>query len=1290
MMRKKIVELGGKVEDNVKNSFISLCTHIVVKEFNLTEKVLGGLASGKWILQPDFILDSHRQGKWLEESQYEIKEFVECRRKRNASHFSIYSGWKVYVKMENNTLTKSFQRVTAAGGAEIISLTEISQSDFIITERKIAASIRETAGPSIPIVSVSYIKDTIVRGVSPSDLTPYLLDACGNAQLTRKIDLTRSQIRNKDIQSKKLPSEMQNTYKKNVFAITYQQPKLDQYVRTESPGRLPQACSPVRRTPSSSRKRRYQFCQVTPEKQQLSIFKYCVKKGADGEQSSTKNSARKEEVCVIEDENDDVEVIGETSRSGSGKMLNSDRVPEIGNECLITSVQKEKLPSKRICSDSQKEITVNAIRNRMKVMLERIVKEKHSYTIDLTGTSREDSVVSDNVTDTSDDVVCLENEMVVSDSIDKENRVDSSDLQVDDMINSNELKRDSATILKGVKEEKKLTREVLRTATDLTRTDVSSTIQNTLIEESSSTEMFDAQVLLKEVTVNIGPRIDEWLSPPKPALNRVEQSEPCNLPVKEKIKETSRQMKIDNEEVKRSIGKFIRKSKRISGIYSSDIFVIDGDVSKEQSSPKNFQDAELSDLEKDAHTSPEVRELSVEEVSYFESSIDEDLRGIQMFATEEQSIIVTGMDSLDLSITPYTYPPSSLFGNLLRRLILETKYTVVCSHALNMAHKILSIHPPKSSRWRTYYYEVFAAALQKQETGSLQAWRFIQHVIECSLSDIDEDDSSDTEAEEPTIIRENALSLLRFIVLVLREDMRRWDKREKVSYLLSWKIFLGQLTTPTVTTSPVKHLLRIWVTVQSGDPAVRQCVADLVSIVLEILWKYEKTFLLPVSPLPKSIALFSTEFLLQVKDFGSSQCMKLIHSFSSPWPKMVMSSVIFQEITQIFNQMITLSDILDFGQAVELSQCTSTSRSPEASQTKRTSSPPKKFRFSQNVNKKNLKGETSLLRACIKNNVERVQQLLHIPGIDINLTDNFGWTPLHEAALRGHNECIKLLLDLNCYDVQGPKNSLYPYMKRDRSSYRVNLTAKGGDDKQTPLHDAVVQNQLETARLLLEYGGGPLLNEENVKGATPLDLAATSEMKTLLKSFVGEPSKRHSGSKKNLATIKASVIANSLSKPKGILPCYEDRHSFAIQFINCYLETSGTRSVYFEIQRACRRADPERGTCKSGASLAVTGESDMSRRNNSGYLSDSSLCDSKGSWSCGESVASSSSNTQPFAKQCSVDSASATCEIEQTLIKELFESIKMNLKLFNEFKVRNRPKPVDESEYLRNLKCQFL
>ncbi|XP_063595197.1 SMC5-SMC6 complex localization factor protein 1-like isoform X2 [Penaeus indicus] len=1244
-IRKKIVELGGKVEDNVKNSFISLCTHVLVKEFNMTEKVLGGLASGKWLVQPEFILDSHRQGKWLEESQYEIKEFVECRQKRNDSNIVLYSGWKVYVKLENNTLTKSFRRVTAAGGAEIISLKEISQSDFIITEKNMAASIRETVGPNIPIVCKTYIKDTIIRGVSPSDLRPYLLDACGNAQLARKVDLTRPQIRNGDIQPKKLLSEMQmNTYKKNVFGVTYQQPRLDQYVRIESPGKLPQACSPVRRTPSSSRKRRYQFCQVTPEKQQPSIVKYFIKKESNLEVRSARNG----EIRVTEDGNDnDIEVIGETSRSGTGNMLSSNRMQEAGNECV------------------------------------------HPCTIDLTGTSHEESVVS---VDISNEVVCLGNEMTVSCSIDKENRVDSSDLPIDDTIDADELKRDSATILKGVKEDKNLSKEVFRTATDITRADVSSTVQNELIEESSSTKMLDAQCLLKKVSVNIGPRIDEWLSPATAPVNTIEQSAACNLPVKEKIKETSRQMKIDNEEVKRSIGRFIRKSKRVSGIYSSDIVVIDSEMSKEQSIPKNFQSAELSNQESDVHASPEVRELSVEEVSYFESSIDEDVRGIQMFAAGEQSIIVTGMDSLDLSVTPYTYPPSSLFGDLLRRLILETRFTIVSSYALNMAHKILSLHPPKSSRWRTYYYEVFAAALQTQEGVSLQAWRFIHHVIECSLSDIDEEDyNTDTDAEDTTIIRENALSLLRFIVLVLREDMKHWNKREAINHLLSWKIFLGQLTQPTLTTSPVKHLLQIWVAVQSADPAVRQCVADLVSVLLEVLWKYEKTFLLPVSPLPKSIALFSTEFLLQVKDLGSSHLMKLINSFSSPWPKMVVSSVIFQEITRIYNQIINLADIVDFSQAVVLSPCTSTSPSPVASQSKKTSSPSKKFRLGQNVNKKNCKGETTLLRACIKNNVEKVQELLNVPGIDINLPDNFGWTPLHEAAIRGHNECIKLLLSFTSYDTLLQNNSLYPYAKGEHFSHMVHLTAKGGDDRQTPLHDAVVHNQLETAKLLLEYGGEPLLDEENFKGETPLALAATDEMRTLLRSFLGKPSSKYSACNKNQATIKTSVIANGLSKLQDILPCYEDRHSFVIQFINCYLEASGTRSIYFEIQRACRRPDSERGAGKNGASVAVTGESsDRGRKNSSGYQSDSSVCESKGSWSSGESVVSSSSSTPLPAKQCLVHTVGVTCEIEQRLIKELFERIKIDLKLFSEFKVRFRPKPVDESDYLLNLKWQFL
>lgn len=74
-----------------------------------------------------------------------------------------------------------------------------------------------------------------------------------------------------------------------------------------------------------------------------------------------------------------------------------------------------------------------------------------------------------------------------------------------------------------------------------------------------------------------------------------------------------------------------------------------------------------------------------------------------------------------------------------------------------------------------------------------------------------------------------------------------------------------------------------------------------------------------------------------------------------------------------------------------------------------------------------LLGETALLRACIKNDVEKVKHLLKEPGVDITLSDYCGWTPLHEAALRGHVKCIKLLLNHN---TQSNRGTLSSYFKK--------------------------------------------------------------------------------------------------------------------------------------------------------------------------------------------------------------------------------------------------------------------
>ena len=53
--------------------------------------------------------------------------------------------------------------------------------------------------------------------------------------------------------------------------------------------------------------------------------------------------------------------------------------------------------------------------------------------------------------------------------------------------------------------------------------------------------------------------------------------------------------------------------------------------------------------------------------------------------------------------------------------------------------------------------------------------------------------------------------------------------------------------------------------------------------------------------------------------------------------------------------------------------------------------------------KLNSKGESALHRAAMKNDVDQLKRLL-TAGLSSNVRDHAGWTPLHEAALRGHVE----------------------------------------------------------------------------------------------------------------------------------------------------------------------------------------------------------------------------------------------------------------------------------------------
>ncbi|KAM4875325.1 SMC5-SMC6 complex localization factor protein 1 isoform 2-T3 [Thomomys bottae] len=125
-----------------------------------------------------------------------------------------------------------------------------------------------------------------------------------------------------------------------------------------------------------------------------------------------------------------------------------------------------------------------------------------------------------------------------------------------------------------------------------------------------------------------------------------------------------------------------------------------------------------------------------------------------------------------------------------------------------------------------------------------------------------------------------------------------------------------------------------------------------------------------------------------------------------------------------------------------------------------------------NFRKTNLKGETALHRACINNQVEKLKLLLSLPGVDINVKDNAGWTPLHEACNYGNTVCVQEILK-HCPEVDL-------------------LTQVDGV---TPLHDALSNGHVEIGKLLLQHGGPVLLQQRDSKGELPLDYVTSPQLK---------------------------------------------------------------------------------------------------------------------------------------------------------------------------------------------------
>ncbi|XP_031492431.1 potassium channel KOR1-like isoform X2 [Nymphaea colorata] len=113
-------------------------------------------------------------------------------------------------------------------------------------------------------------------------------------------------------------------------------------------------------------------------------------------------------------------------------------------------------------------------------------------------------------------------------------------------------------------------------------------------------------------------------------------------------------------------------------------------------------------------------------------------------------------------------------------------------------------------------------------------------------------------------------------------------------------------------------------------------------------------------------------------------------------------------------------------------------------------------------------------------------------GVDINLKDKFGNSPLLEAIKNGHDHVASLLIQHGaCLDIDDAGSCLCKAVAKGNSDFVRRLLAHGVDpnskdyDNRTPLHIAAAQGMYLLVKILLDAGANVFLKDR--WGKTPLD-----------------------------------------------------------------------------------------------------------------------------------------------------------------------------------------------------------
>nr|XP_024215383.1 SMC5-SMC6 complex localization factor protein 1-like isoform X1 [Halyomorpha halys] len=171
-----------------------------------------------------------------------------------------------------------------------------------------------------------------------------------------------------------------------------------------------------------------------------------------------------------------------------------------------------------------------------------------------------------------------------------------------------------------------------------------------------------------------------------------------------------------------------------------------------------------------------------------------------------------------------------------------------------------------------------------------------------------------------------------------------------------------------------------------------------------------------------------------------------------------------------------------------------------------------KKNFNLKNNKCDTSGETVIHKYCRMNNHKALSAALRSKEVNVNIADNAGWTPLHNAAHYNSIDCFKLLI----------KHRLTAPAEADK----LNIFSLNSDND-TPLSCAVKQGNDKIVDILLNSGAGVTVWNKVSSGCSAIQLAKTKQMEeTLIKGWETSTSLyRHL----NLAPLEIDLIYHMIT-----------------------------------------------------------------------------------------------------------------------------------------------------------------